>query len=98
MDFDTHWLHFEITHGPQAPGAKEDALFWYKKGQADTVDRETEKEDAEHEEEPTPADIDEAYNEGQAHVIGLVRDFANADAPEDPLSKENLLEFLETLK
>lgn len=98
MSFDTHWLHFEITHGPQSPGAKEDALFWYKKGQDDTVDRETEKED-EGEEEPTPADTySDGYEDGRDFAIRRVQEFANVDTPEDPLTKENLLEFLETLK
>lgn len=30
--FDTHWREHENRHGPQPPGAKEDALFWYNKG------------------------------------------------------------------
>ena len=37
MNFDKRWLQFEITHGPQSPGAKEDALFWYNAGASDTA-------------------------------------------------------------
>lgn len=95
MTFDKRWLQFEITHGPQSPGAKEDALFWYNAGQSDMPCVATQKEDAEP---ATPAELDESYNEGEAHVIGLVRDFANADVPDDPVTKENLLQFLETLR
>ena len=95
MTFDKRWIQFEAKHGPQSPGAKEDALFWYRGGQIDVPDVATQKEDAEP---ATPAELDESYNEGQAHVIGLVRDFANANVPDDPLTKENLLQFLETLR
>mgnify|MGYP003464606490 FL=1 len=35
MSFDKRWIEFEKQHGPQSPGAKEDALFWYKAGQSD---------------------------------------------------------------
>ena len=98
MSFDTHWLHFEITHGPQAPGAKEDALFWYKKGQDDTADRETEEEDSRGERDNFNAGYDEGLRDGSNKVLHFVRKFATVGEETDPLTKENLLEFLETLK
>lgn len=94
MTFDKRWLQFEITHGPQSPGAKEDALFWYNAGQSDTEDTVIKEEDSRGEAES----FKDGFASGKYHVVQRVKTFATVNEPSDPLTKENLLEFLETLR
>lgn len=60
MNFDKRWLQFEITHGPQSPGAKEDALFWYNAGASDTAPI---INGLHHEIEELKAELSEAHSE-----------------------------------
>ena len=57
MSFDKRWIEFEKQHGPQSPGAKEDALFWYNAGAADTAPI---INDLHHEIEELKAELSEA--------------------------------------
>ena len=97
MNFDTHWVHFEQKHGPQSLGAKEDALFWFKKGEASVPDVDTQKEDA----RDLGSDADEeafdyGFASGKYHICQRVREFAynECHSPDG----EALLKLLETLE
>ena len=63
MNFDKRWLQFEITHGPQSPGAKEDALFWFNAGSSAPT---TVIDELNHKIEELQAELSECNSESPA--------------------------------